>query len=54
MRKGFGPRKKKMSDVIHQCMYEIVRLPEDKHVQGFIPLDKENIYHPLEEVTDIQ
>ncbi|WNO10279.1 tautomerase family protein [Teredinibacter sp. KSP-S5-2] len=44
--KKLNPIKAKLSDVIHQCMQEVLGLPEDKRAHRFVPLAAENFYYP--------
>lgn len=41
-----NPIKARLSDVIHECMQQILGMPEDKRAQRFIPLPKEDFYYP--------
>ncbi len=41
-----NPIKAELSNAIHDCMQSVLGLPEDKRAHRFIPLDKENFYHP--------
>lgn len=38
--------REKMSDVIHSCIVDALKLPVDKRFHRFILLDKENFYFP--------
>ncbi|WP_415900926.1 tautomerase family protein [Neptuniibacter sp. QD48_11] len=40
------PIKAELSDVIHQCMQEVLSFPEDKRAHRFIPMEKEDFYYP--------
>ena len=35
-----------LSDVIHACVVEALKFPEDKRAHRFFPLDKENMIYP--------
>ncbi|USD64030.1 tautomerase family protein [Vibrio sp. SCSIO 43136] len=41
-----NPIKAKLSDVIHQCMHDVLGLPLDKKAQRFFPMAKEDFYSP--------
>ncbi|WP_415912083.1 tautomerase family protein [Neptuniibacter sp. QD37_11] len=41
-----NPIKAELSDVIHQCMQEVLGFPEDKRAHRFISMDKEDFYYP--------
>ncbi|WP_087018639.1 tautomerase family protein [Thaumasiovibrio subtropicus] len=41
-----NPIKSQLSDVIHQCMRDVLGMPEDKRAHRFLPLDKEDFYYP--------
>ncbi len=38
--------KKELSDVIHECIVEALKFPEDKRAHRFFPLEKENMIYP--------
>ncbi|WP_255857087.1 tautomerase family protein [Bacterioplanoides sp. SCSIO 12839] len=40
-----------MSDVIHQCMMDVLGMPEGKRAHRFVPLNKDDYYYP-EDRTD--
>ncbi len=46
MDKQLNPVKAKMSDVIHECMMEVLGVPEGKRAHRFVPLEKENYFYP--------
>ena len=46
IKEQLNPIKAELSDVIHQCMGEVLGLPEDKRAHRFIPLAKEDFYYP--------
>lgn len=41
-----NPIKAKLSDVIHQCMQQVLGMPADKRAHRFIPMDKNDFYYP--------
>lgn len=41
-----NPIKAKLSDVIHECMQQVLGLPEDKKAQRFVPLQADDFYYP--------
>ena len=41
-----NPIKMPMSDVIQQCMTDVVGLPADKRAHRFFPMAKEGFYYP--------
>lgn len=41
-----NPVKALLSDVIHQCMQEVLGMPDDKRAHRFIPLNQEDFYYP--------
>lgn len=46
IKEKLNPIKPRLSDVIHQCMHEVLGLPENKRAQRFIPLCKDDFYYP--------
>ena len=38
--------KKALSDVIHECVVDALKLPKDKRAHRFFPLEKEDIVYP--------
>ena len=40
------PIRVQVSDSIHECMREVLGLPEDKRAHRFIPMDKDDFYYP--------
>ena len=38
--------KQELSDVIHECVVEALKFPEDKRAHRFFPLEKENMIYP--------
>jgi hypothetical protein len=41
-----NPIKARMSDVLHQCLVDVLGLPADKRAQRFFPLAAEDFYYP--------
>lgn len=41
-----NPIKAALSDVIHQCMQQVLGMPADKRAHRFIPMDKSDFYYP--------
>lgn len=41
-----NPIKAELSAVIHACMTGVLGMPEDKRIQRFIPMKKEDFYYP--------
>lgn len=39
-------KKKQLSEVIHSCVVESLKMPKDKKFHRFFPLDKENFFFP--------
>ena len=46
IKERLNPIKLKLSNVIHHCMQTTLGLPEDKRAHTFVPLEKEDFYHP--------
>jgi hypothetical protein len=46
LREKLNPIKKQLSDIIHQCVVEALRFPENKRAHRFINLEKEDFYYP--------
>ncbi len=46
IREYLNPVKSVLSDVIQQCMTQVLGLPEDKRAHRFIPMDKTDFYYP--------
>ena len=51
IKEQLNPIKARMSDVIHQCMMDVLGMPEVKRAHRFIPLNKDDYYYP-EDRTD--
>ncbi|MCO4759513.1 MAG: tautomerase family protein [Oceanospirillaceae bacterium] len=46
IKEQLNPVKAQLSDVIHSCMQSVLGMPEDKHAQRFIPMEKEDFCYP--------
>lgn len=46
LRGYLNPIKSRLSEVINQCMVEVLSFPADKRAQRFFPMDKEDFYYP--------
>ncbi|WP_020409872.1 tautomerase family protein [Hahella ganghwensis] len=46
IKEQLDPIKAKLSDVIHECMQQVLGMPEDKRAHRFIPLEKDNYFYP--------
>ncbi len=46
IREHLNPIKAQLSDTIHQCMQDVLGMPEDKRAHRFIPMNKEDFYYP--------
>ncbi|TDF41555.1 tautomerase family protein [Alteromonadaceae bacterium M269] len=46
IKESLNPIKASLSNVIHQCMQDILGMPEDKRAHRFVPLEKEDFYYP--------
>ncbi|MCW3051151.1 MAG: tautomerase family protein [Chthonomonadales bacterium] len=42
------PRKRRLSEVIHACMVEVLDLPVDKRFHRFFPMDASNFLFPAD------
>ena len=51
IKEQLNPIKATMSDVIHQCMMDVLGMPEGKRAHRFVPLNKDDYYYP-EDRTD--
>lgn len=51
IKEQLNPIKDHMSDVIHQCMMDVLGMPEGKRAHRFVPLNKDDYYYP-EDRTD--
>ena len=46
LRETLAPIRKKLSDVIHQCVVESLKFPQNKRAHRFISLEKEDFFYP--------
>lgn len=46
IKEQLNPIKAKLSDLLHQCMQEVLGLPEDKRAHRFMPMAREDFYAP--------
>ena len=46
IRERLNPVKARLSDIIHECMQQVLGLPEDKRAHRFVPLEREDFYYP--------
>ena len=46
IKEQLNPIKASMSDVIHQCMMDVLGMPEGKRAHRFVPLNKDDYYYP--------
>lgn len=46
IRERLDPIKAQLSDTLHQCLQEVLGLPEDKRAHRFVPLAREDFYFP--------
>ncbi|MEX1032849.1 MAG: tautomerase family protein [Cellvibrionaceae bacterium] len=46
IREQLLPIREQLSDIIHQCVVEVLQLPKDKRAHRFFPMDKENMFYP--------
>jgi phenylpyruvate tautomerase PptA (4-oxalocrotonate tautomerase family) len=46
IKEQLNPIKARLSDTLHQCMQEVLGMPEDKRAHRFIALDKSDFYYP--------
>lgn len=51
IKEQLNPIKAHMSDIIHQCMMDVLGMPEGKRAHRFVPLNKDDYYYP-EDRTD--
>jgi len=47
IREKLDPIKIKLSDVIHQCVVEVLHFPVDKRAHRFFPLDSVDFFYPV-------
>lgn len=43
---NWNPIKAKMSDAIHDCVMEVLGMPEGKRAHHFVPLTKDDYFYP--------
>lgn len=43
---NLNPIKRKLSDVINQCMVEALSFPDNKRAHRFFPMEKEDYFYP--------
>ncbi len=48
LKANLGPIKARLSDVIHQCLVEAFKLPEDKRFHRFIALEPDDFMYPTD------
>lgn len=46
IRERIDPIKRELSDVIHECVVEVLDFPPDKRFHRFFPLDESDFYYP--------
>ena len=46
LKSKLNPIKAQLSDVIHSCVVEALKFPQDKRAHRFFPLDAEDFYYP--------
>ncbi|GAF64659.1 4-oxalocrotonate tautomerase [Bacillus sp. TS-2] len=46
LKAALNPIKKSLSEVIHDCMVQSLKLPVDKKFHRYFPIDKEDFYFP--------
>jgi phenylpyruvate tautomerase PptA (4-oxalocrotonate tautomerase family) len=46
LKERLNPIKRALSDVIHACVVEALRFPQDKRAHRFFPLEAEDFYYP--------
>ena len=46
IKEQLNPIKATMSDIIHQCMMDVLGMPEGKRAHRFVPLNKDDYYYP--------
>ena len=46
IKEKLNPIRAQLSDVIHECMQNVLGMPEDKRAHRFVQLDKEDFYYP--------
>ncbi|WP_045860581.1 tautomerase family protein [Teredinibacter purpureus] len=46
IKENLNPIKKSLSDVIQECMQEVLGFPENKRAHRFIPMNKDDFFYP--------
>jgi len=46
IKEQLNPIKATMSNVIHQCMMDVLGMPEGKRAHRFVPLNKDDYFYP--------
>lgn len=46
IKEKLNPIKRKLSDVINQCMVDALSFPDNKRAHRFIPMESEDYYYP--------
>ena len=46
IKEQLNPIKNELSDIIHQCMQNVLGMPENKRAHRFIPMEKEDFFYP--------
>ncbi|MGB0563750.1 MAG: tautomerase family protein [Spirulinaceae cyanobacterium] len=46
IKEKLNPIKVRLSNVIHDCMQNVLGMPKNKRAHRFIPLEKEDFYYP--------
>ena len=46
IKEKLNPIKAKLSDLLHQCMQDVLGLPEDKRAHRFVPMAADDFYAP--------
>ena len=46
LRSSLSPIKDQLSEVIHECVVEVLKFPKNKRAHRFINLEKEDFYYP--------
>lgn len=45
-RRTIDEKRDRISDAVHKCMVEVIKLPKDKRFHRFFPMDAINFIHP--------
>lgn len=46
LKERLNPIKARLSDVIHGCVVDALKFPEDKRAHRFFPLERDDFYYP--------